>query len=60
MGLRKPDKDIFEKVLMENSLAPDSTIFIDDSIQNVEGAKLAGLETLHYNSKISLEEYFLV
>ena len=58
MGLRKPDKDIFEKVLMENSLDPGTTIFIDDSIQNIEGAKLAGLQTLHYNSNISLEEYF--
>jgi len=59
LSLRKPDKMIYEKVLMDNSLDPSDTIFIDDSIQNIEGAKVAGLHALHYNSSINLEEYFL-
>ncbi len=57
MGLRKPDKEIYEKVCMENSLEPSATLFIDDSIQNIEGAKLFGLQTLHYTPIINLEEY---
>jgi glucose-1-phosphatase len=59
MRLRKPEKVIYEKVLTENSLDPSSTIFIDDSIQNVEGAIVAGLHALHYNPSVDLEDYFL-
>ena len=58
MGMRKPDSEIFEKVCSDNKLELSTTLFIDDLIQNIEGAKRFGLQTLHYNSSISLEEYF--
>jgi FMN phosphatase YigB (HAD superfamily) len=58
MGMRKPDMEIFETVCVENKLDISSTLFIDDSIQNIEGARKFGLYSLHYNSSISLEEYF--
>lgn len=38
VGMRKPDKEIFEMVLQENKLDPNETLFIDDSPQHVEGA----------------------
>jgi putative hydrolase of the HAD superfamily len=44
MGMRKPDKEIFDCVLRENNLNPDETIFIDDSIQHVKGAAAAGIQ----------------
>jgi glucose-1-phosphatase len=46
MFLRKPDVAIFEQVIRENKLDPAETLFIDDSPQHIEGAKLAGLNTL--------------
>lgn len=46
MFLRKPNVEIFEQVLKENKLDPAETLFIDDSPQHIEGAKLAGLKTL--------------
>lgn len=46
MFLRKPNVEIFEQVLRENNLDPAETLFIDDSPQHIEGAKLAGLNTL--------------
>ncbi|SMD03157.1 HAD family hydrolase [Pedobacter africanus] len=46
MFLRKPNIEIFEQVIKENNLNPDETLFIDDSPQHIEGAKLAGLHTL--------------
>lgn len=58
MGMRKPDSGIFEKVCKDNNLDITTTLFIDDSIQNIEGARKFGLQTLHYNPSISLEEYF--
>ena len=43
---RKPDRSIYEFVIRENDLDVSTTIFIDDSPQNIEGAKLTGLHTL--------------
>ncbi len=45
MGMRKPDVEIFHKVCEEQDLVPERTLFIDDSPQHIEGAKLAGLQT---------------
>jgi putative hydrolase of the HAD superfamily len=43
MGMRKPDKEIFEFVLAKNNLNPRETIFIDDSVQHVKGAGECGI-----------------
>lgn len=47
VGKRKPNRDIFELVINENGLDPNETLFIDDSIQHVEGARHAGLHAIH-------------
>jgi putative hydrolase of the HAD superfamily len=44
VGMRKPNREIFELVLHQNGLNPDRTIFVDDSIQHVDGAKSAGIK----------------
>lgn len=46
IGLRKPDAACYEWVLKEERLVPEQTIFVDDSIQNVEAAKLAGMQAV--------------
>ncbi len=43
LGMRKPDPDIFEHVCDLHHYVPSETLFIDDSIQHVEGARKAGL-----------------
>jgi glucose-1-phosphatase len=58
MGMRKPDKEIYEKVITDNKLDPSTTIFIDDLIQNTEGAKLTGLQTLQCTPSVNLKKYF--
>jgi putative hydrolase of the HAD superfamily len=47
LGMRKPYPETFLKVCEINNLIPKNTLFIDDSIQHVEGAKIAGLQTIH-------------
>jgi HAD superfamily hydrolase (TIGR01509 family) len=47
IGMRKPNKEIFEFVIRENGLDPSETLFIDDSPQHVEGARKAGLRAYH-------------
>ena len=46
LGLRKPDKEIFELVIKENNLNPAETIFIDDSPANIATANELGLRTI--------------
>ncbi|MFN0188660.1 MAG: HAD family hydrolase [Bacteroidia bacterium] len=43
LGMRKPDAEIFEKVISDNNLDRTKTLFVDDSIQHVEGALTIGL-----------------
>lgn len=43
IGMRKPNAEIFERVLQENNLDPKETVFIDDSIQHVQGAGACGI-----------------
>ena len=47
LGLRKPDKKAFVHVLERHGADPAATLFIDDSIQHVEGARKAGLRAEH-------------
>jgi glucose-1-phosphatase len=44
IGMRKPDANIFEKVLVENNLKKEETLFIDDSIQHIIGALAINLK----------------
>lgn len=45
VGLRKPNKDIFEFVLEDAGIYPGDTLFIDDSYNNIETAKKMGFKT---------------
>ena len=45
MGMRKPNEDIFEYVIAENSLLPEETLFIDDSPQHLRTAASLGMST---------------
>ncbi|HET6539370.1 MAG TPA: HAD family phosphatase [Chryseolinea sp.] len=45
-GLIKPDLEAFHLVVRENNLAPEETLFIDDTLANVEAARQAGLKAL--------------
>ncbi|SKB38667.1 putative hydrolase of the HAD superfamily [Parapedobacter luteus] len=45
LGMRKPDKKIFEFVLQTHGLLPAQTLFIDDSPQHIDTAKALGIQT---------------
>jgi len=47
LGLRKPYPESFLHILKEQSLNAEETLFIDDTLSNIEGAKQAGLHTIH-------------
>jgi putative hydrolase of the HAD superfamily len=47
VGMRKPNPEAFKKVLELAGLDAETTIFVDDVEANIEGAKTAGLQTVH-------------
>ena len=58
IGKRKPDVSTFNWVCESLKINPETTLFIDDSPQHIEGAKKAGLQTFYYQSKTEFLEFF--
>jgi putative hydrolase of the HAD superfamily len=54
LGLKKPDKKIFDFVCQKMNYIPQQTLFVDDSISNIESAILAGLKTFHFSSETTM------
>jgi epoxide hydrolase-like predicted phosphatase len=56
IGHRKPNASAFEYVLQKHGLNAAETIFIDDSINNIEAAQQLGLQTIHLKAGMKVEE----
>jgi HAD superfamily hydrolase (TIGR01509 family) len=44
--IRKPNEHVFQFACQKMNISPEKVLFIDDSIQHVEGAKKAGLNAI--------------
>ena len=58
MGLRKPQSEIYNKVLAANNLIPSETLFADDLPENIETAKKLGIQTLLVTPELELNKWF--
>lgn len=58
LGMRKPEKRIFDYVLNSCGLNPEQTLFLDDSPQHVEGARQAGLHAVHVGPETDIIRLF--
>ena len=47
LGLAKPDTASFKKVTELLEVSPESCLFIDDILENIEGAKSLGMKVIH-------------
>jgi putative hydrolase of the HAD superfamily len=54
MGLVKPDREIYEAMAHALGAAPAEIVFIDDRLENVEGAERAGLAGVHFTDAETL------
>lgn len=45
MHLRKPDKEIFRRVIGEAAICPEDTLFVDDNAANLAAAAQLGIRT---------------
>ena len=56
LGKCKKDPSLFEDVLEEMGFKPEQSLFVDDSVDNIERAQGRGLHTIHYQDKDSFLE----
>ncbi|KIX19873.1 haloacid dehalogenase [Flavobacterium sp. 316] len=52
IGKRKPDENTYKYVINSHNLTPKKTLFVDDRLENIEGAKKNGLLTWHLNPEV--------
>jgi epoxide hydrolase-like predicted phosphatase len=58
MGYRKPEKEAYQLILDNHGLDPAETVFIDDTLPNIEGARAVGLQTIHLQTPKTILELF--
>ena len=58
--MRKPDREIFDHVVKDAGLTTENSLFIDDSVHNVEAARAAGLQAYHHQRNTSLAGIFKI
>jgi putative hydrolase of the HAD superfamily len=56
LGMRKPNPEPFLHILQEQGLIANETLFIDDTIKNIETAQSLGLKTFHLQWPQTLPE----
>ena len=54
-GFVKPDKQAFLNILKEHDLKPEECIYIDDSDENIKGAKNIGIKAFKYQGLNALK-----
>lgn len=50
LGVIKPERDIYEHAIRGLGAAPARTLFLDDRVENVEGARAAGLHAVLFTT----------
>jgi putative hydrolase of the HAD superfamily len=59
LGVRKPDARIYEIALDVMQAEPATSLFVDDRVENVEGARGLGMHTIHVTDLRGLAEQLL-
>jgi HAD superfamily hydrolase (TIGR01549 family) len=55
LGCRKPEPEIYREAIAHAECAPEEIFFADDILENVEGARLAGIDAVQFQSREQLE-----
>lgn len=55
-GVLKPSAEIFARLTQRFDLVPERTLFVDDMLVNVEGARAAGYLAYHFTNATALAE----
>jgi epoxide hydrolase-like predicted phosphatase len=55
IGMRKPDRELYEYVLKQLNVHPEQCLFVDDSEKNVLAAEEVGMHAIHFKNAEQLE-----
>ena len=58
IGMRKPDKIIFEHVINDSKIKPEETLFVDDLKKNIVAAAELGFQTYHLSHGEEVSDVF--
>lgn len=58
IGIHKPDAGIYNYVLENANIKPSETVFIDDSLANIEGAEQLGIAGIHITNGRDVTSFF--
>lgn len=58
IGYRKPSLEAFQYIIQKRGLKPEETVFVDDILSNVEGAKKAGIHAIHLEPGKDIQDLF--
>ena len=56
VGVRKPEKEIYEIAMQRANANPQECLFIDDLLDNIQAAKQIGIEGIHFISSEQLKQ----
>jgi putative hydrolase of the HAD superfamily len=56
LGMRKPQRQMYARVLGMTQADPRRTLFIDDRLQNLAPASSLGMQTIHFTSAEQLQK----
>lgn len=54
LGLRKPDKEIYQYLISKHDLVPEKTLFVDDKKENTDAALRLGIQV--WNLQVGIED----
>ncbi len=60
LGLRKPYPVSFQAIVDEQQILPAETLFIDDTLKNIEAASQLGFQTIHLQSPTTVMDLDLI
>lgn len=58
IGLRKPENEAYQLILDENNLRPEETLFIDDTLPNIDAAQKLGIQVIHLQAPKTILDIF--
>ena len=53
--MKKPDPEIYELILNRYEIEASKSVFIDDSLRNIKGAEVFGINGIHFQSPEQLK-----
>lgn len=59
VGMRKPERDIYERALHDFDIDASTAVFVDDKAMNIVGANAAGIRGVRFSSMAKLRDLLI-